>query len=165
MAETDRELSMIVISDLRERPDFLELVADRLWHAWWHDSPYDLPAFREIVALALGAGPVPSVFVAHEGDTFLGTASVIENDLDIRPQYQPWIAGVWVEEAARSRGVGRLLVDRATQAIFWAGFSRAYLYCGAHRVSFYTGLGWQPIETEVGEERVTVFAMDPSTYA
>lgn len=151
---------MIVISDLRERPGFLDLVSDRLWHAWWHDSPYDLPAFRNMVALGLGAGPVPSVFVAHEGETFLGTASVIENDLAERPQYQPWIAGVWVEEAARSRGAGRLLVERAAQAIFRAGFPRAYLYAGAHRVSFYTGLGWQPVETEVGVERVTVFAME-----
>lgn len=151
---------MIVISDLRARPRFLEAVTDRLWHAWWHDSPYDLPAFREVVARGLAEAPVPSVFVAHEGDTFLGTASVIEDDLAERPQYQPWVAGVWVEEAARSHGVGRRLVDRATQAIFAAGFPRAYLYAGDHRVSFYTGLGWQVVETAVGAEQVTVFAKD-----
>lgn len=151
---------MITVTDLRERPDFLELVADRLWHAWWHDSDFDRPAFQQLVARALQAGPVPSVFVAHAGETFLGTASVITDDLKERPQYQPWVAGVWVEEVARSRGVGRLLVGRAAQAIFRAGFPHAYLYAGNHRVSFYTGLGWQVLESGVGEEQVTVFVMD-----
>ena len=151
---------MIVISDLRERPEFLERVAARLWHAWWQDSEMDLPAFGSFVARGLGDAPVPSVFVPHEGDTFLGTASIIEDDLDVRPQYQPWVAGVWVEEAARGRGMGAALVRQAAGAIFRAGYRRAYLYAGAHRVSFYTGLGWQTIETEVGPERVTVFALD-----
>jgi GNAT superfamily N-acetyltransferase len=151
---------MIVISDLRERPEFLERVAARLWHAWWQDSEMDLPAFGSFVARGLGDAPVPSVFVAHEGDTFLGTASIIEDDLDVRPQYQPWVAGVWVEEAARGRGMGAALVRQAAGAIFRAGYRRAYLYAGTHRVSFYTGLGWQTIETEVGPERVTVFALD-----
>lgn len=148
---------MIVISDLRQRADFLDIVADRLWHAWWHDSAYDRAGFRRLVARGLEAAPVPSAFVAHEGDTFLGTASAIMDDLDVRPQYQPWVAGVWVEEAARSRGVGRRLVDRAAEAIFAAGFPHAYLYAGAHRVTFYTGLGWQVLEEDVGAEKVTVF--------
>jgi len=148
---------MIVISDLRQCPEFLDLVVDRLWHAWWHDSSYDLPKFRTLVARALETGPVPSAFVAHEDGVFLGTASVIENDLAERPQYQPWVAGVWVEEAARSRGIGRLLVAHAAEAIFAAGFRDAYLYAAAHRVSFYTGLGWQVVEEDVGAERVTVF--------
>ncbi|GAB0116089.1 GNAT family N-acetyltransferase [Acidisoma sp. 7E03] len=151
--------STIVISDLRQCPSFLDVVADRLWHAWWHDSSYDLPNFRLLVAQALEDGPLPRVFVAHEQGRFLGTASAIRDDLDLRPQYQPWVAGVWVEEAARSRGLGRLLVGRAAEAIFAAGFPRAYLYAGAHRVSFYTGLGWQVLEEGVGPEQVTVFVL------
>lgn len=151
---------MIVMSDLRQRPEYLDLVADRIWHAWWQDSEMDLAAFRTFVARGLGQAPIPSVFVALDGERFLGTASIVEVDLDIRPHYRPWVAAVWVEEAARGRGIGRALVGAAAGAIFRAGFPRAYLYTGAHRVSFYTGFGWQPIETEVGEKRVTILVLD-----
>lgn len=101
------------ISDLRQRPDFCDTVADRIWRAWWQPHGHPLDHVTTRLRENLTATPIPFALVAHDGDTFLGTASVIASDLE-RPLLTPWVAAVWVDEDARKRGVGAALVDRAT---------------------------------------------------
>ncbi|MGH0361433.1 GNAT family N-acetyltransferase [Sinorhizobium meliloti] len=38
---------------------------------------------------------------------------LIENDLDDRPQYTPWIAALWVEPDMRRRGIAAKLMEAA----------------------------------------------------
>lgn len=47
---------------------------------------------------------IPFCLVAEEGGVYIGSVLVIENDLDARPDYTPWIAALWVEPHARKRG-------------------------------------------------------------
>jgi predicted N-acetyltransferase YhbS len=147
---------MMLISDLRDRPDFQATVADRVWRAWWQErgTPLDLIAQR--VADNLGEGPIPSAFVAHRGDRFLGTVSIIASDMAVRPHYSPWVAAVWVEPEARGAGLGAALVRHGAQAIARAGWPRAYLAAAPDRRSFYEGLGWTVLEAEIGEDRMAV---------
>jgi GNAT superfamily N-acetyltransferase len=77
-----------------------------------------------------------------------------------RPQYTPWVAAVWVEPEARGAGLGSALVWHAADAIFGAGWRRAYLSAAPHRRSFYKGLGWTMLEDGVGDDRMTVFIRD-----
>jgi GNAT superfamily N-acetyltransferase len=115
------------ISDLRQRPAFFDTVADRIWRAWWKPDNYPLGHITGLLRENVTDMPIPLALVAHDGEEFLGTASVIASDLKERPQWTPWIAAVWVEPQARRRGVGSALVNRATQDCFGLGFSRAYL--------------------------------------
>ncbi len=151
---------MISLSDLRDRPDFQPILADRVWRAWWQARGTPLSLVAKRVAENLGPGPIPSAFVAHDGDRFLGSASAIAADLAERPQYTPWVAGVWVEPEARGAGLGAALVRHAAGAIFQAGWRRAYLAAAPHRRSFYEGLGWTVLEDEIGDDRMTVFIRD-----
>ena len=154
---------MTSISDLRDRPDFQSVVADRIWRAWWQARGTPLALVANRVADNLGPGPIPSAFVAHDGERFLGTASAISSDMAERPQYTPWVAAVWVEPEARGTGLGTALVRYAAEAIFRAGFGRAYLSAAPHRRSFYEGLGWTVLEEAIGDERLTVFIRDSQT--
>src|SRR5215469_11638494 len=65
------------VSDLRERREFFDVVADRIWRAWWkpHGRPLDYIScgLRE----SMDAMPIPLALVAHAGERFLGTASVV----------------------------------------------------------------------------------------
>jgi predicted N-acetyltransferase YhbS len=153
------------ISDLRQRPEFFDVVADRIWRAWWQDSgqPPDYIAGR--LRENLNAEPVPMALVAHDGPAFLGTASVIASDLAERPHYAPWIAAVWVEPQHRSRGIGAALVERATQGGFASGASRIYLCARRDRTGFYQRLGWTEIERGVGKHGVTVLIRDADASA
>ncbi len=150
------------ISDLREKPEFFDAVADRVWRAWWQPNgvPFDYIVGR--LRENMVAGPVPRAFVAHDGDVFAGTASIIASDLDERPQYTPWIAALWTEPAFRSRGIGRRLVDHAVDYAFGLSIPRVYLTARPARRSYYDGLGWTPVEDNVGDLQMTVFVRDRS---
>ena len=145
------------ISDLRRQPQFFDIVADRIWQAWW--QPNGFP--REHIVTGLTANmadtPIPFALVAHEGERFLGTSSVIASDLEERPQFTPWVAAVWVDENARGHGVGAALVNRATEDCFAIGEQRVYLCARARMAGFYEGLGWTMIERGVGPHQLDVF--------
>ena len=86
-----------LISNLRDRPHFRTEVADRIWRAWWRDKGTALDHIAGRVEENLRSPGIPFALVAHRDDEFLGTASVISDDMEERPQYAPWVAaGGWM---------------------------------------------------------------------
>jgi len=157
-------MSTFTISDLRRCSEFFDLVADRIWHAWWKGRGYPLGYIRGRLTENMNDRPIPLALVAHDGERFLGTASVIASDLDERPQFSPWVAAVWVEPTARRHGIGAMLVDRAAETCFALGVERAYLCAGAERTGFYERLGWRQIEENVGQFHLGVFVRDATQH-
>jgi GNAT superfamily N-acetyltransferase len=150
----------VTVSDLRQCPEYFEAVAERIWQAWWKPRGHPLDTIRGRLRENMTASPLPLALVAHQGAAFLGTASVIAADLDERPQFTPWVAAVWVEPTARSRGIGAALVDHAAKACFALGFGRVYLCARPERASFYENLGWTVIERDIAPHRMGVFIRD-----
>jgi predicted N-acetyltransferase YhbS len=105
-----------------------------------------LSLLTSLVQENLGPGPIPTAFVAYEGDRFIGTVSIIACDEDTRPHYTPWVAALWVEPEDRQQGIGAALVDRAVAHAFGSGSGRVYLLSGPHKRSFYERLGWAVVE-------------------
>lgn len=153
----------IVISDLREQPEFRDTVAERIWRAWWKERGFPLKHMLGRVGDSMNTKPIPFALVAHRGARFLGTASVIAADLDERPDLTPWVAAVWVDPDYRKQQIGRALVARAAADVFALGYRRVYLCALQDRHEFYIRQGWQPIDRDVGPRRLTVFAKDAST--
>lgn len=153
--------SPFTISDLRQRPEFIDTVAMRIWHTWWRDSgrPLDTISGR-LRHENLNPDPIPFALIAHDGVEFLGTSSVIASDLAERPQFSPWVAAVWVEPQARRRGIGAALVDHAMQGCIALGIGRVYLCARPERSGFYEALGWTPIERNVGSHHLSVLIRD-----
>ncbi len=148
------------ISDLRQRPEFFDMVADRIWQAWWQADGTPLGYISDRLRENISDSLIPFALIAHDGAAFLGTASVIASDLAERSQLTPWVAAVWVEPHARQRGVGGALVDRATRDCFALGASRAYLCARLQHSAFYERLGWTLIERDVGPRHLNVFIRD-----
>jgi GNAT superfamily N-acetyltransferase len=136
----------MTISDLRDRPDFAKAVADRVWRAFWKDKGHPFSLLTGLVQENLGAGPIPTALVAHEGSRFVGTVSIIACDEETRPHYAPWVAALWVEPEDRRRGIGAGLVERAAEFAFKAGADKVYLLSGPHRCAYYEGIGWSVLE-------------------
>jgi GNAT superfamily N-acetyltransferase len=145
------------ISDLRQRPEFFDTVAMRIWQAWWDAEGASLDYISGRLRENMSEVPIPFALVAHDGHAFLGTSSVIASDLAERPQLSPWVAAVWVEEAARGHGIGAALVERAAQDCFALDIGRAYLCARPRMLGFYQRLGWTLLERRVGRHSLDVF--------
>ncbi|MDR3467801.1 MAG: GNAT family N-acetyltransferase [Xanthobacteraceae bacterium] len=149
----------VAVVDLRRQPRFRDVIADRVWRAWWRERGTPLAELTAWVDGSLTANAIPFMMVAHDGPDFAGAASVIASDLAERPQYTPWVATVWVEPQFRGRGIGRALVARAAAAAFALGHETLYLCAREQLHDFYAGQGWLPLERGVGERQLMVFSL------
>jgi predicted N-acetyltransferase YhbS len=104
--------------------------------------------------------PLPIAVVAHSDRGYLGSAFLIHSDMDERPQYSPWVAAVWVEVAERRRGVGRALIAETAKNAGSLGYRAAYICCRPELEGFYSRIGWEIIEQNVGAKRLSVLKLD-----
>jgi GNAT superfamily N-acetyltransferase len=93
------------------------------------------------------------VVVALEDGVLLGSAMLIASDMDTRLDLTPWLAGVYVVDAARGRGTGSALVRRVETEAAALGVGRLYLYT-PDAMGFYARLGWSV------EERCSYLGQD-----
>jgi GNAT superfamily N-acetyltransferase len=137
------------ISTLRQRPAFADTVASRGWHAWWTDSPVPLTEYRSWVQDCCVGSGIPAALVAHDGAIYLGSANLIASDMETRPQYTPWIAALWVDEAQRSRGIAAALIDAARAEARTLGIGTVYLCASRANAPYYLARGFTRIEEDV----------------
>ena len=75
----------------------------------------------------------------------VGMVSLKFHDMDTRPDLDPWLGGLFVLPEWRNRGVGTMLMHRATEEARRLNVSRLYLWThSAERL--YQKLGWQVVE-------------------
>lgn len=131
---------------LADHPEFITTLA-RWHHAQWHYLDRDSSVEARIANFQahLGRGQVPATFVALEGSTLLGSASLIAHDMDTRPDLTPWLACVYVAPAHRRRGIGTALVQRVAQEAKALGVETLYLFTPDKR-AFYEHRGWAVLE-------------------
>jgi GNAT superfamily N-acetyltransferase len=145
------------ITDLRHAPHFAPTLADRVWRAWWEPKGVPLSFIETLVQQNLTAEPIPFALVAHEGETFFGTASVIASDCEQRPEYTPWVAAVWVEPEHRGKGIGSALVRAAAGQAHALGFDPVHLCALPPMHGFYERLGFRLLEEGVTASGLAVF--------
>lgn len=107
---------------------------------------------------------IPTTLIAMEGEQWLGTVSLLQNDDERIRQYSPWLASLVVRASARGRGIGRALVARCVEEADALGVRTLYLYCEPALLPFYRGLGWREHDLlMLGPVQVIVMAWDCAT--
>jgi predicted N-acetyltransferase YhbS len=107
---------------------------------------------------------IPTTLLAMDGDTWLGSVSLLQNDDERIRQYSPWLASLVVREQARGRGIGRALVARCIVEAKALHVPALYLYCEADLVAYYGALGWREQDmVMLGKLPVAVMAHDVAT--
>jgi GNAT superfamily N-acetyltransferase len=150
------------IAAVSKQPELAPLVAKWRVNAFF-DRPggYTVEAMTALILTPPG-GP-NETFVLFDGDRPAGTAGLMRNDLESRPDLTPWFGGLYVEPAFRGRGHAAALVRQVE------GFARAasvpvlWLYTrGAE--GLYLRLGWRyaGMEQEEGHD-VTLMRRELST--
>ncbi|MGB7756030.1 MAG: GNAT family N-acetyltransferase [Salinisphaera sp.] len=122
-------------------------VSEWTYDTWGHLNPeMDGDAWLREIRDNAGPGGVPSIFVARLDQRAVGTASLVAQDMTIRPALTPWLASVFVQPAARGQGIASALVARVEQEAREARLRHLHLYTPDQQ-HLYTRLGWQPQET------------------
>jgi N-acetylglutamate synthase-like GNAT family acetyltransferase len=134
------------IENLADHPEALRVLAEWQHAEWGYLRPGDT-AEKRMVRLQGYANRdrIPLTVVALEEDNVLGSASLIPHDMDTRMELTPWLAGVFVGEAYRRRGIGAELVRRIMAEAGGLKVPLLYLYT-VHSERFYAALGWTWLE-------------------
>lgn len=136
------------IINLSECPEHLTTLAE--WHhqQWSHLAPkYSLEQRIEIMQQHLNEQALPTTLVLVADHQVLGSASLVEQDMDTHPELTPWLASVYVSPAHRQRGLGRRLVEALCLFAKEQGFSKLYLFTEDQQ-AFYSSMEWELRGTE-----------------
>jgi len=131
----------MTIQPLYAAPHHAGQVTEWLWRAFGDGLPREF--FASIVAHSQTPGALPLTFIATEGERLLGTVGLWRCDLITRQDLYPWLAALFVDEAARGQGLAGKLQDYVQRYALQAGYSELYLWSACR--DFYEGYGWQYI--------------------
>jgi GNAT superfamily N-acetyltransferase len=150
----------VKIEYLSDRPEFLQTLARWHFQEWSALRPGDSVEAR-LTRLKgwSGRGGIPHTIIALSDDELLlGSASLIEHDMDDRLELTPWLAGVFVAPEHRRHGVGSALVRRIMDETTSLQVPRLYLYT-VDSTPFYASLGWSLAEkTRYREKEVSIMS-------
>jgi N-acetylglutamate synthase-like GNAT family acetyltransferase len=153
----------VTIEYLADHPEALPLLA-RWQHAEWGNlRPGDsLEARRTRLQSYSNRDRIPLTVVALEDGHVLGSASLVSHDMETRMELTPWLAGVFVGESYRRKGIGAGLVRRIMAEAGKLEVPLLYLYT-VHSEKFYAALGWTLLEhSGYREQKVAIMTYVPT---
>lgn len=136
----------MTIEYLADHPEAIPTLAEWQHAEWGHTRPGDTAEKRAgRLRKFSNRDRIPLTVVALEGTEVLGAASLIEHDMETRKELSPWLAGVFVGEPYRRRGIGAELVRRIMTDAGKLKVPLLYLYT-VHSERLYASLGWTLLE-------------------
>jgi len=136
----------VEILPLADKKEFIAELAE-LHHAeWQHLNPsLTLEGRAEAIAKAAGRGGIPSIFIATSGSQLIGSAALVQNDMDTKLDLSPWLAAVYVKEGFRHQGIATKLIARCEDEAVRSNANVWYLYT-EFASKLYENLGWCHLE-------------------
>ena len=156
----------IVIDYLTNCPEHVDELARLSWKEWQdiyeqrkQTLEHSVKNYRE----RMNTDRLPLTLVAVRAGLAancrkpVGMVSLKFHDMDTRPDLDPWLGGLLVLPAWRNRGVGTLLMHRATEEARRLNVPQLYLWTHTAE-GLYRKLGWQLVErtTYFGKEAVVM---------
>ena len=138
----------IAIDYLANCPELIDELA-RLSFIEWRDVyqqrkqtlKHSVKNYRE----RMNTDRLPLTLVAHQAGKLVGMVSLKFHDMDTRPDLDPWLGGLLVLPEWRNRGVGTIIMRRATREARRLNISQLYLWTHTAE-GLYHKLAWQVVE-------------------
>lgn len=136
------------IKFLADRPDAVPILARWYFEQWGHEEPgnsFELTCERLNGKLNRNFAPIP--IIAGEADgTVIGAAQLKLREMDIFPEREHWIGGVYVDPSVRGRGVAAALVTKLIELAKNLSIKELWLQTEALDGGLYKRLGWSVVE-------------------
>lgn len=124
------------------------------WH-WrdWNGGPLEF-WIRCHAAEARSDG-IPRAWMAFVDGEPVGSVSLVQRNMNTRPDLSPWLAALWVRPEYRGKGIGAALTRRCEEEARRLKTDRLYLYTEV-AAGFYARLGWTVVSEEEYEGNAVV---------
>ncbi|MGD2252932.1 MAG: GNAT family N-acetyltransferase [Anaerolineales bacterium] len=113
-----------------------------------HNPDMTLESRAAQLRARIGKKSIPMTVVALDQEKPIGSACLVEHDMDLHPELTPWVASVFVHSDYRRKGVGSALMKRLESEAAKLGIRKLYLFT-PDRVDFYTTLDWKVFGREM----------------
>jgi len=132
---------------LADRSEAANLVAEWYFKEWGRFSP---DASVELIAAKLSRSmnrdKPPLLLLALDKDVIVGAVELKFREMDIYPDKEHWLGGLFVLPEYRGRGIGKILASRVIELARAFGVAMLYLQTEQLNGGIYAELGWLPIE-------------------
>jgi len=150
----------IVIDYLASCPELARELARLSWKEWqdvYQQREQTLEDSLKNYRERMNTDRLPLTLVALHAGELVGMVSLKFHDMDTRPDLDPWLGGLLVLPEWRNRGVGTMLMRRATGEACRLDVPRLYLWTHSAE-GLYHKLGWQVVERShyFGKEAVVM---------
>lgn len=142
----------MTIVPLYSAPQFAEQVTDWIWQAFGDGLPRAF--FASIITHSQTPDALPLTFIAVEGQRLLGTEGLWRCDLISRQDLCPWLAALYVDDAARGKGLAGQLQQYVQEWAARAGYAELHLWSACR--DFYERYGWQYVGDALESPNKTV---------
>jgi len=150
----------MIIDYLANQKHFIPEIADLIFNQWsdlFLADSIGKDQLLSILEVRANTERLPITLVAVLDGELLGTGSIKLEEPGTKIGLSPWLAGIYVKEPYRARGVGAQIVRTLEATARDLGVHTMYLSVGS-AVGFYVQLGWS-----VMEERIDSFGVKEVT--
>ncbi len=128
---------------LADHPEAIPIVAKWYYEQWGrqHEVP-SLEKSEEMLTAYLNRERIPLMILAKKEDEILGAIQLKYYEMDIYPQKEHWLGGVFVPEQHRGRKIAENLVLRAMKIAKKLHVKTLFLQTEKLNGGLYKRLGW-----------------------
>lgn len=107
----------------------------------------------------LNTDKIPLIVLAIEGNKILGAAQLKYREMDIYPEKEHWLGGVYVSKYHRGNKIAEHIIHKVISVAKKLKVHKLYLQTEDLSGGLYCRLGWQPIE-QVNYRGLDVLVME-----
>jgi len=149
---------------LADCPEAIPQIAEWYFGQWGHlredTSPRD---FESKLQSSINHDELPLFILAIENEELMGVAELKFREMDIYPEKEHWLGGVYVPVERRGKGIASQLIRQALRKAHSLGVSTLFLQTEKSDGGLYARLGWAPVE-QVNYHALDVLVMEKILY-
>lgn len=136
---------------LADKPEFIPQIAKWYSEEWGYiDESIGTGRSTEALELKLtdylNRDTLPLIVLITDNDDLLGAAQLKFHEMDIYPDKEHWLGGVYIDKPYRGQGIAKRLINQIIKLAKQHQVPHLYLQTEDKSGGLYAQLGWQQIE-------------------
>jgi len=132
---------------LADHQQAIPTIANWYYTEWGYLSKdSSIATVTEKLQTYLNSDKIPLIILAIDNNEIIATSQLKYHEMDIYPDMEHWLGGVYVAEKHRKKGIAKIVIDKILSISSQLGVRTLYLQTERLDGGLYSKLGWQPIE-------------------